>query len=439
MFFGTLLEALQLDKLSPTLDFAELKRAFTPKAVQQIHSAVSDLWPDLPDYETCLAREDGTATALYTGTYEPAAIFRAVTRHSIYSEKIYLVDPFLDPRRVREEFNPLLHPDQHRANAIKFASIWMTLYPWIQAGIVNFVRPLHDFVPGLHQEILTIQRSRGDRLPELAQIREEEVEARAKTWGPTDGGLTEYHFLSYPDEFYREMYHKFPEDNPFGSEEQFLRYIRFRRDHHPYYVDRLPGQEAEFLHETTGASYELAKRMCALIDSHIITDMEYRWKELELDRPKNTPADDEWSPFAKALQNADLKLLSNIPISAALRLREESRLEPLRLFFSKVWKDCHEPNQFSKTNATHLAAELSEKIAEAEAEWTKIDQELLKWFGGAGGATVTAAFAGFVPAVAAAAGASVAGAAALIQAQLKRRHFQDRYPAGFFLGLKKAK
>ncbi|HSU56151.1 MAG TPA: hypothetical protein VLT36_18985 [Candidatus Dormibacteraeota bacterium] len=102
--------ALQLDSLTPNLPFAQLKRAFTPKAVRQIHVAVSDLWPDADDYESCLGKETAEATALYTGTYEPAAIFRAITRHCLYSDTIYLVDPFLDARRVSDEFNP---PSRH--------------------------------------------------------------------------------------------------------------------------------------------------------------------------------------------------------------------------------------------------------------------------------------------------------------------------------------
>jgi hypothetical protein len=439
LFLGAILEALQIDTLSPDIPFSQLKKAFTPKVVQQIHNGIADCWPDLEDYETCLAKETGAVTGLYTGTYEPASIFRAVTRHAIYSEKIYLVDPFLDPRRVTEEFNPIVHPEQHRTSAIKFSFLWLSLLPWIRSGIVSFVRPLQDFIPGLQHEILDIQRKKAESNPQLEKLLTESVEAECAARGPTDGGTTEYLFLSFPDAFYREHFHKLPADNPFKSEDEFLKYIQLRRDRHPFYVDHLPGQESELLHETSGANYELAKRMCALTKSHIITDMEYRWKELELDRPKASSGDEQWAPFAKALQNAELKVLSNVPISAALRLREENRLEPMRLFFRKVWKSCREPDQFSKENATNLAAELNDKIGEAEAEWRKIDQDLLKWFGAAGGPIVTAAFSGFVPAVAAAAGASLVGAAALIQSHLKHSQFQDRYPAGFFLGLKKPK
>src|SRR5437667_8974008 len=55
-FVGTILAALQIDTMSPKVPFAELKRAFTPKVVQHIHTATADLWPDLQDYEACLTK-----------------------------------------------------------------------------------------------------------------------------------------------------------------------------------------------------------------------------------------------------------------------------------------------------------------------------------------------------------------------------------------------
>src|ERR1017187_6618444 len=148
MFLGSILDALQIDTWRPDIDFASIKKAFTPTVVRKIHESLIQIWPDLDDYERCHAEDRHSVSGLYIGTYEPEAIFQAVTRHALYSEKIYLVDPFLDPRRVTEEFNPLVHPEQHRTSTIKFSFLWLSLLPWIRAGIVSFVRPLQDFIPG---------------------------------------------------------------------------------------------------------------------------------------------------------------------------------------------------------------------------------------------------------------------------------------------------
>jgi hypothetical protein len=240
-----------------------------------------------------------------------------------------------------------------------------------------------------------------------------------------------------PDDALREFHQKIvterPDLKPFGSEEDFLAYIHKRRDEHPYYVDKLPGQTSELHQTTSGASYELAKRMCAITNSHIVTNLRTRWKEVELDRASAGIDLQRWSPFAKALQESDLKVLNAVPLPAAFRLRKENRLESLRLFFRRVWKNCSDPDEFSDVNALNLSAELREEISKANEEWQKIDQQLLKWLGLTGGAVISSGLVGFVPAASAAA---VTGITGLIQSRLKRRVFKERYPAGFFLGMK---
>jgi hypothetical protein len=335
---------------------------------------------------------------------------------------------------MREEFSPLLHPEEHRATAIKFMFLWIALFPWIDAGIVSFVRPLHDFIPNLWHEVLRIQRERFEGSEQLKKILEGEVSALRSETGPFDGGMGEYMFLSMPDEVFRRDWEAVSakhSDNT--SVDEFLEYIQKRREMHPYYVDPLPGQTGELFQESSGACYELAKRMCAITNSHIATNLPSRWKEVEIDREQAGIDLQGWSPFAKVLQDSDLKVLNNVPMQAALSLRKDNRLESLRLFLRKVWRTCRDPDEFSAENVVNFSSELQEEIGKANEEWKKIDQQLLKWFGATGGALITSGVLGFVPAASAAA---VTGVTGLIQAQMKRSAFKDRYPAGFFVGVK---
>lgn len=427
-FLNCILGELQLDWFNPATHFADIKRAFTPEVVRRIHSAILNIWPDLDDFERTLEAETGTVTALYTGNYQPEAVFRAVTRLSLYCDKIYLVDPFMHAERVRDDFNPILHPEQHRGNASKFAFLWLSLLPWIDAGVVNFVRPLTDFVPGLRGELLRMQRQRWNGNTKLKALAEEEADERMSRSQLFDRGFRELEILGCSETKLREFYRSMKD--PPSSEDDFIRYIQRRRDEHPYFVEMLPDQTQEFIYQTTGAHYELAKRMCSITDSHIVTDMRTRWKEVELDREAAGIDLQGWSPFAKALHESELKMLNDVPLQEALRLREEERLESMRLFFRKVWKSCRNPNEFSEENALDLSAELREEVAKANEEWKKIDQDLWKWLSGTGAALISSGLVGFVPAASAAA---VAGVTGLIQSRIKRRVFEDRYPAGFFL------
>src|SRR6266566_1552737 len=435
-FVNSLLRALEIDHNERNLNFAQIKRAFTPQVVEKVFLSILDLWPDLADYELCIAPERDSLTALFTGRYEPLAILRAITRLSLYCDRIYLVDPFLRPDRVRNEFNPLLHPAEHRATTIKFAFLWLSLIPWIYAGIVSFIRPMDDFIPGLSQEMYRLEDERAQANPEYRRELDEEIQREIKRIGPLDRGIGELYILSFPDEALRKMFPGFQEQtksDAFQSADEFIAYIQSRRDRHPYFVERMPGQTREFHIESSGACYELAKRMCSLTNSHVVTDLRPRWKEVEIDREASRIDDQAWSPFAKALQASDLKILNNVPLQAALTFREENRLESLRLFLRKVWKSCRDPDQFADVNAINLSAELRDEVAKAEDEWKKIDRDLLKWLGGMGATLVTSGAVGFVPAAAA---ASITGVTGLIQARIRRSIFKERYPAGFFLGLR---
>ena len=254
MFVGNMLGLLQIDALNRKLDFADLKRAFTPEVVRGIHLAIPEFWPDLGDYERCVSEQAENVTAIYTGTYEPEAIFRAVSRHALYSEKIYLVDPFMDPRGMRDQYSPVIHPEEHRVNTIKYSFLWLSLYPWIKAGIVSFIRPLHDFVPGLYHEIHELGEEKLEAHPELKRAVHEYAESAVHAMTATDKGMNEYFFLCQPDQFFRKMYDSMPEQRRPGTFDDLLAWINARRANHPYYVDRLPGQRAEFLQQTSGAS-----------------------------------------------------------------------------------------------------------------------------------------------------------------------------------------
>ncbi len=54
MFARNILAALQIDNLPEKIDFSKIKNAFTPKAIENIHASIPDLWPDFEDYERCV-------------------------------------------------------------------------------------------------------------------------------------------------------------------------------------------------------------------------------------------------------------------------------------------------------------------------------------------------------------------------------------------------
>lgn len=429
-FIGNLLKQLPPPLVENASDWTDFKARITPEFVEFAHRGVADLWPDEEDYRRALTAEKESTTALYTGSFEPDQLFRAINRLSLYCDQILLIDPFQRPGILRRDVDPVAHPELHRASTLRNLYIWIRLWPWMSAGIVSFIRPPYDFNPGLWDEAARIQEERVKRNPKLKDYYDRDVADHMARVSPMDGGYGENFALSLPDEKLRELLHSSGRE-PFASDEEFFEFINHRRDTHPYFMRRLAGQRGEVFIESSGASYEISKRICRLTDSHIATDMTSRWKELEVDREEAGIDLAGWSPLAKALSETKFRALEGVSLDSALQLRKENRLESMRNFLRKVWKSCRSPNEFSETNAAELAGELEHEVAVAKTEWAKIDAELLNWAAGSVAPFLASTTVGFVPT---AITAIVGGAVGLAKAHIHRKNFHATHPAGFFLG-----
>lgn len=117
-FMNAVAEALELDPEEDDFDLVKFKQRFTPEAVERIFSALCVVWPDGDDLDRVLQDERENTSGLYHGFYDPARILQGLTRHSLYSESLLLVDPLPHPARIRPEYNPLHHPEQYRSVAL---------------------------------------------------------------------------------------------------------------------------------------------------------------------------------------------------------------------------------------------------------------------------------------------------------------------------------
>lgn len=433
-FISAIAAALQFDKLDFSSTWGDIKRAVTPDAVRFIHEAILSIWPHNDDLTRVFKLESKDTSGLYVGNYDLPSIGKCVTRHCLYSDTILLVDPFLHPLSVREEYNPILDPKQHITSTIKHALLWLAMEPWIVAGIVKFVRTPGDFDAEINFECMEIERQRFERNPEFKKALDKTIEQNMKS--DEVQHMREYMLYSQPDDY---ILSTLKEMDPNISKKQiddFFKYLKKRREDHPFlplHSDK--EKSSELIHFTSGTNYEMAKIIAKLSGSHLITDLKSRWLEIEIDRENAQIDDGNWSAFAKAFHEIKWKYIENIDLEKALQLRKENRLNNMRSFFRKLWKEASTGDPFDRENAENLSTELQERTREADYEWEKINSDLVRYFGGtmATGALLAA------PAVATgkgsfvAAGIAVAGVTELAVTRMRRKMFPKKYPAGFFL------
>jgi len=439
LFIDKIAEALQLDSITSSTSKQELRAAYTPEAVRKIHEALIDVWPLNTDIHSVLQGASTDVSGLYVGEYRPENILKGVVRHSIYANKMIVVDPFVYPYSVRDEYNPVLMPEQYRMQTLRNVIFWFSLVPWIEAGIVEIIRTPDDFDRKLKWDSLKRQHKKFEENEEFRKAVEESTSKLVNSKQMKEEMFRQL-ILPAPNEYLKKVF----KDLDLGKEgftfEKFIAYIEKEREKDPYFLEKVkPGKNiSQLLIFSSGASYDIAKLTANLTGSYLITDLYPRWKEIEIDRESQNAESREWSPFAKAFQSLELKFLNNLNLEYALILRKEKRLEPLRVFLRKVWKSACTVEPISKINANLLADELKDEIKKAEVEWKKIDRKLLDWFGNelkagliAAGPMIASGYGSFL-----AAALALGGIFKLGVTQSERKSFQDKFPAAFFMKLK---
>jgi hypothetical protein len=409
--------------------------------VRRIHESILEIWPPNIDIHSVLKKANVDVSGLYIGDYRTEFVIQGLVRHSIYANKILVIDPFIYPLSVRDEYNPILNPEQHRTQTLKNVNFWLNIVPWIESGSVEVIRTPADFDRKLNWESMERQYKKFEENEELRKAAEKSLGEMKERFQEKEA--LRFLVLSAPDSYLKRKFREFSlQQQQLGiTEDEYIAYIYRLREQDPDFLEPLTAskEDGQFHVYSSGASYEIAKLTANLTGSYLVTDIYSKWKEIEVDRGEHSAENQEWSPFAKALQTMRLKYINNLNLDHALTLRREGRMESLRTFLRKVWKAACSDEPFSEINAKLLAEELNIEIMKAQEEWKQIDRDLLKWFG----AELSAGFLAAGPLIASGYGAFLAaafvasGSLTLLSAESQRRSFQDKFPAAFFMKIEK--
>jgi hypothetical protein len=437
MFATEIIDALGLDIEGDAPSLARYKAAFTAGAVRKIYEAIVAIWPLDTPIQSLLERSGEAVSGLYIGDYAPAYLERSLVRHSIYANKILLVDPFIHPYVVNDKFNPILHPERFRAQTLKNVNFFRKLLPWIDAGIVEFIRTPADFDRHLNRQAVENAQQLVELTPALKAAVAEGVEELHRRHM-----ADEVHFfqlLSVPDSEIRRMFAESGLGMGGDSAEDLIAYLDRLRERNPDFLDR-PGTSGQYHVKFAGGTYEMARLSAQMAGAYLFTDLRPRWAFIEHDRKQHAPESKVWSPFAKAIQNTKLNYLNNIEIGHALRLRKEQRLESVRGLLTEVWSKVRSDDPFREENAIHFANELHNRVREADAEWDSIKKEVSKVIGAGltGGLASLASLAAIVPGQAGwlAASAVAGGVTTALWARHQHSAYVKKYPAAFFMDLR---
>jgi hypothetical protein len=243
LFVTRVADALQMGTLGKSRK--DYKAAFTAKAVREIHEALVEVWPRNLDITSALERRPDDVSGLYIGDYGLDYLKRAIVRHSVYANRIILFDPFIYPYSVKDEFNPLLNPEEYRTQTLKNVNFWFSLAPWIEAGIVSLIRAPGDFDPQLNLELLQAQMAKFEKNEELQRISKESVDEFSRRHQKRLA--REQLFLGAPDLYLRQKFEELNLGRNGLTIEEFLKSVHEERDHNPDFLEPMgPKSSSQF-------------------------------------------------------------------------------------------------------------------------------------------------------------------------------------------------
>jgi len=273
-YFEDILE-FRLDK-----DWTEFRKSITDEKISKIYSSYEMLWPLETDLLALLPKPDGTARAIYTGVLDTSKIIEtAGLGTSLLFDELLIQHPFINPRMLKKEVNPVTNPKAYRQEVLKSVSFFMQVIPLVKAGIVNLFPSPEEFDFHLHQQTMQLAKERWRYLEPLMHIEHSEIES-----------LVSHEFLRIlyhlSENNQRAMIKKHMPDIKPEEIEIMLERVKICKKEDPFAVL----QEGTYLDNGEGVTqiqvlkllpnFEMAMYVAQATEAVIITDHPARWEEI---------------------------------------------------------------------------------------------------------------------------------------------------------------
>lgn len=347
--------------------WSEVKKEISPEHVKAIYNWYADLWRPDTDLRKIIAPSPNIFRGLYLGEIDPDIIVKNVLGSLLYFDQICIVDPFINPWAIKEEMNPVKHPQQYEGDLLKLVYILILLSPWIETEQLVFVPDPADFNTKFKWDLLKVADKKRDRefTPE-ENLEMEQMQERGKE-------ILFRYIRRLPEEAQRHM---LKQSSPKLSPEDAEAFIKFslrERARDPIAVDRAFTEKDKtgYLNMVrSGAGFEMSLIICRLLGAVPLTPLVIRMNDYI--RAKRGPAD-RWKLFCELFNRSKLRFLYHVDPSLVLRLKESGYLSRFRKYFTNLAAKLNSGTLISDGEIAELTTELERTLHDTNAEWDEIE------------------------------------------------------------------
>jgi uncharacterized protein YchJ len=265
---------LELDEHTEWID---VRRNLSDDQVVRLHRLYQSLWPEDTDLTELLPRpSDGKSRAIYMGLSDPRTMGESIISLVPLFDQVLVLNPFLNPRHIAPDANPLQHPVAHKQQMLKNIAFLFELGALIEANKVVLVPDPGDFNAAFRQSMHVI------------------AQQRTAGWEMSEEHLAEYRWLG-EDDFRRSLRQLSPKAlaerlKDAGTElsdemlAEMVDYLRKEAEDDPLALLQplQPGKDNGHFHILRGVNLELALYLAQVTGAIPVTDSGALWEHLHL-------------------------------------------------------------------------------------------------------------------------------------------------------------
>ncbi len=272
MFFNIVVKIIGFDGKK---DWVQLRKELTDKKIVDIYKAVAALWPRETDLMSLLPRPDAKVSrAVYSGLMDPQVVCKDITALSLYVDEIIVINPFINPNVVTDEFNPIKNPDLFRQDTIKNVILLISLFSLIDSGKVNFIPEPIYFNRALFDQIM----AEGEKRRKQIKLDDAVFKSMEKL---AQDDLKRWLFNSSDDRIKARIKEVEPNITKEKLEDTLV-YIKKQNEQDPFATLQPPSESkgGQMLAFRMNPNLELGMFLAQATGAFIVTTHPYRWSEI---------------------------------------------------------------------------------------------------------------------------------------------------------------
>ena len=311
-------------------DWYHIRKSINETKVKHFYEVLHTLWHPNTEILNLIPKPDNKLTGLFLGICDHRLIDSNIISYLLYTDKVIMISPLPNPWFMKDDYNPIKHPEQYIDKTIYDLNLLLKIFPLVAQEVIELIPNPCDFIPEL-------------RFPSI-----EMAEKRLKKYPPGKeeleylGPLRSHDRLSLLVRLPKKMLRLYVENNfkdlDCNDKKKLVHYIINKRKIDPYVnVSKFNKNknDNQMLHMQLGGNLEIGFLIAQLTGSYILTDMPFKNKEF-LSAVIEPIWDNSVLEMMKPLSNFDFPFFRVIDASFLLYIRNKGRFSAFRGFINRL-------------------------------------------------------------------------------------------------------